>query len=248
MVSFIYNRCTLILGQSQSFLASIAQYCDDKTKIRYFPNWAEDLFSMEDIQPAPELPLWIDGFTIVFAGNIGEAQDMPAILDAAEHLKYNSRIRWVIIGDGRKSDWLRSEISRRGLSAQVLQLGRFSLERMPSFYAHADALLVSLKRDFVFSLTIPGKVQSYLMAGIPLLGMLDGEGAAVINKAQAGLTCEAGDGAGLAKVVLELVDMSVDERKRLGINGLEYSQQNFDRAKLMDQLDAFLREAVALVK
>ena len=248
LVRYIYNRCTLVLGQSRGFLGSIARYCDDKAKIRYFPSWAEDVFMDDSVKPAPEVPEWADGFTVVFAGNIGEAQDMPAVLDAAERLKDNASIRWVIVGDGRKSDWLQAEVARRGLDKQVLLPGRFPVERMPSFYAHADALLVSLKRDPVFSMTIPGKVQSYLMAGIPLLGMLDGEGAAVIRDAQAGLTCEAGDGAGLAQAVLALATMPTAERQQMGLNGREYAQREFGRAQLMDRLDALLAEAVSISK
>ena len=248
LVRYIYSRCTLVLGQSRGFLGSIARYCDDKAKIRYFPSWAEDVFTDASVQPAPEVPEWADGFTVVFAGNIGEAQDMPAVLDSAERLKDNASIRWIIVGDGRKSDWLRSEVARRGLDDQVLLPGRFQVERMPSFYAHADALLVSLKRDPVFSMTIPGKVQSYLMAGIPLLGMLDGEGAAVIREANAGLTCDAGDGSGLAQAVLTLTAMPPEKRKQMGLNGRKYAQQEFGRAQLMDRLEALMAEAVAISK
>ncbi len=248
MVRFIYNRCTLVLGQSRGFLGNIAKYCNDKAKIRYFPSWAEEVFTDISVQPAPEVPEWAYGFTVVFAGNIGEAQDMPAVLDAAQHLKDNASIRWIIVGDGRKSDWLQAEVARRGLDKQVLLPGRFPVERMPSFYAHADALLVSLKRDPVFSMTIPGKLQSYLMAGVPLLGMLDGEGAAVIRDAQAGLTCEAGDGAGLAQAVLALAAMPTAERKQMGLNGREYAQQEFGRAQLMGRLEALLAEAVTISK
>lgn len=248
LVRYIYNRCTLVLGQSKGFLGSIARYCDDKAKIRYFPSWAEDVFMDDCVKPAPEVPEWTDGLTVVFAGNIGEAQDMPAVLDAAERLKDNTNVRWVIVGDGRKSDWLQAEVARRGLNKQVLLPGRFPVARMPSFYAHADALLVSLKRDPVFSMTIPGKVQSYLMAGIPLLGMLDGEGAAVISDAQAGMTCEAGDGAGLAQAVLALAAMPMAARKQMGWNGRNYAQQEFGRTQLMDRLEALLAEAVTTFK
>lgn len=248
MVRFIYNRCTLVLGQSRSFLSSIANYCDNKAKIRYFPSWAEEVFLDENVQPAPEIPEMVDGFTVVFAGNIGEAQDMPAVLDAAERLKDCSAIRWVIVGDGRKSNWLQSEIVRRGLDKQVLLPGRFSVERMPSFYAHADALLVSLKRDPVFSMTIPGKVQSYLMAGVPLLGMLDGEGAAVIRDACAGLTCHAGDSSGLANAVMSLAAMSPDERRQMGLNGRKYARQEFGRIQLMERLEALLTESITCSK
>jgi colanic acid biosynthesis glycosyl transferase WcaI len=248
LVRHIYNRCTLVLGQSRGFLGSIARYCDDKAKIRYFPSWAEDVFMDDSVKPAVEIPEWTDGFTVVFAGNIGEAQDMPAVLYAAERLKDNAHVRWVIVGNGRKSDWLQAEVARLGLDKHVLLPGRFPVERMPSFYAHADALLVSLKRDPVFSMTIPGKVQSYLMAGIPLLGMLDGEGAAVIRDAQAGLTCKAGDGAGLVQAVLALAAMPKAERKQMGLNGRDYAHQEFGRTQLMDRLEALLAEAVGISK
>ncbi len=248
LVRYIYNRCALVLGQSRGFLNNIARYCDDKSKIRYFPSWAEDVFIDDSVQPAPEVPEWPDGFTVLFAGNIGEAQDMPAVLDAATRLKDNASIRWLIVGDGRKSDWLAAEVARRGLSKQVWLLGRFPVERMPSFYSHANALLVSLKHDPVFSLTIPGKVQSYLKAGIPLLGMLSGEGAAVIRDARAGLTCEAGDGASLAKAVLAMAAMSAAERNQMGLNGRKYAQQEFGRTRLMDRFETLLSEALTSSK
>lgn len=244
MVRFIYDRCALVLGQSRGFLGNIGKYCSDKKKIRYFPSWAEEVFTASDVAPAPEVPVLADGFNVVFAGNIGEAQDMSAVLDAAERLKDNPGIRWIIVGDGRKFEWLQTEVFRRGLQARVLLPGRFPVERMPSFYAHADAFLVSLKRDPVFSMTIPGKVQSYLMAGIPLVGMLDGEGAAVIRDANAGLTCNAGDAVGLAKAVLALAAMSPEERRQLGLNGRQYAEKEFGRTQLMDRLEALLNEAV----
>jgi len=242
MVGFIYNRCELVLGQSQGFIECIARYCTDISKIRYFPSWAEDVFNNNGLMPAAEVPVQEGCFNVLFAGNVGEAQDFPAVLDAAESLKHNPAIRWLIVGDGRMTDWLRSEVSKRGLTDCFLLLGRFDVERMPSFYAHADVLLVSLKRDPVFALTIPGKVQSYLMAGIPLLGMLDGEGAAVIRHANAGLVCPSGDGSGLAKAVLELVKMSKEERQLLGNNGRSYAKKEFSRELLMNKLEDWFTE------
>lgn len=248
LVTFIYERCTLVLGQSRGFLASIAKYCSDARKIRYFPSWAEEVFNQPDLVPAAEVPLLKGVFNVLFAGNIGEAQDLPAILGAAESLKHNTAIRWLIVGDGRKSDWLRGEVERRGLQSRVLLLGRFPVERMPSFYAHADALLVSLKRDPVFSMTIPGKVQSYLMAGVPLVGMLDGEGAKVITESNAGLVCAAGDAGGLAAAVLEMAAMTADQRLQLGENGRAFAQKEFGRGLLMDRLEVMLHEAAGLYK
>ncbi|MDP1633751.1 MAG: glycosyltransferase family 4 protein, partial [Gallionellaceae bacterium] len=217
-------------------------YCDDPAKIRYFPNWAEDAPATADVTPAPEIPPKDDTFDILFAGNIGEAQDFPAILDAIELLKNRTEIRWIIVGDGRRSDWLRVEIARRGLDQCVLMPGRFPIDRMPSFYARADALLVSLRADPVFALTVPSKVQSYLMAGVPVLGMLDGEGAEVIRRAKAGLTCAAGDSAGLAKAVLELSAMPKAQRMCLGENGRTYAESEFGRSVLVDRLEGWLMD------
>ena len=248
LVKFIYERCTLVLGQSRGFLGSIAKYCSDTQKIRFFPSWAEEVFNEPDLVPAPEVPALEGVFNVLFAGNIGEAQDLPAVMEAAESLKHNAAIRWLIVGDGRKSDWLQEEVARRGLQGSVLLLGRFPVERMPSFYAHADALLVSLKKTPVFSMTIPGKVQSYLMAGVPLVGMLDGEGAKIITEANAGLVCAAGEAGGLAAAVLEMAAMSADQRHQLGVNGRAYAQKEFGRDLLMDRLEALLSEAVTMYK
>ena len=244
LVGFIYNRCTLVLGQSRGFLEGIARYCTDVNKIRYFPSWAEEVFVQDGCAPAIEVPRKEDIFSILFAGNVGEAQDFPAVLEAAEILSRDPTIRWIVVGDGRKMGWLQEEVLRRGLSHCVLLLGRFGVERMPSFFAHADALLVSLKRDPVFSLTIPGKVQPYLMSGIPLLGMLDGEGAEVIRDADAGLVCSSGDAKGLALAAQQLASMTKEARQRLGSNGRAYAQKEFCRETLMTKLCSWFEDVV----
>ena len=182
---------------------------------------------------------------MLFAGNVGDAQDFPAILDAAAHLRHREDIRWLIVGDGRRSAWVEAQVKERGLSGRVLLLGRFPVERMPSFYVAADALLVSLKKDPTFSMTIPGKVQSYLLAGKPILGMLDGEGASAIEAAGAGLVCPAGDAQGLVNAIERMAGMSPDERLAMGARGRQYAESEFDRDRLMDRLLAFFSEVDA---
>jgi glycosyltransferase involved in cell wall biosynthesis len=247
LVRVIYKNCTLVLGQSQSFVSRIALYCKDKSKIRYYPSWAEDIFNSKPSK-APEVPIKTNSFNIVFAGNIGESQDMPAILDAAQILKSNSNIRWLIIGNGSKYKWLQAEVTRRNLESQILTLGRYPIERMPSFYAHADALLVTLKKEPVFSLTIPAKLQSYLMAGIPVLGMLDGEGAKLINDAKAGISSPASDPEALASSVLQMISKSSSERDEMGRRGSEHIKKQFNRSLLISKLEDFFNEAISLYK
>lgn len=243
LVRFIYNRCTLVLGQSNSFLSSIACHCDNPDKVRYFPSWAEDVFHTQTDALPPEIPVAPGTFSVLFAGNVGEAQDFPAILDAAERLKDDRNIRWLIVGSGRRSAWVEEQVKRRGLSEQVLLLGRFPVDLMPSFYAQADVLLVSLKKDPTFSMTIPGKVQSYLAAGRPIVGMLDGEGADVILRAGAGLVCQAGDGVALAATIKRFAQLPIVERQRMGELGRAYAHAEFDRKMLMTRLLNFFGEA-----
>lgn len=240
LVASIYKRCDLILAQSKSFVPAIAQYADRNARIEYFPSWSDSVFDAADVEAATEIPVKQDSFNVLFAGNIGEAQDFPAILAAAERLKNYSNIRWLIVGDGRMAEWVAEEIKTRGLEACVLMLGRYPVERMPSFFKHADALLVSLKDEPIFALTIPGKLQSYLAAGIPVLAMLNGEGAEVVAKCGAGLTCRAGDHKALSEAVLKLSDMSIDERSDMGMKGVALSKNEFGREKLIGQLEVWL--------
>ena len=128
------------------------------------------------------------------------------------------------------------------LQEKVVMLGRYPLERMPSFFRAAGALLVTLKANPIFSLTIPGKVQSYLGAGVPILGMLDGEGARVIEQAGAGLVCPAGQGHALALCAEKMADMAPEKRAAMGRRGREYCHREFDRATLVDDLEKWISE------
>jgi colanic acid biosynthesis glycosyl transferase WcaI len=241
LVSLIYDRCDLILAQSRSFIPQIAKYCTGERPVLYFPSWAEAVFDRVAAAPAPEVVPRPGGFDVMFAGNIGEAQDFPAILEAAELLREQPHVRWLIVGDGRMAAWVRQEIARRGLEQQVVMLGRYPVERMPSFYCHADALLVSLKDEPIFAMTIPGKLQSYLAAGIPVVAMLNGEGADVVRRAGAGVTCAAGDARGLADAVLHLASLPQEQREEMGRNALAVSAGEFDRVRLISRLEMWLQ-------
>lgn len=242
LTGYIYNRSDLILIQSKSFKFHIKKYAADDRRIEYFPSWAEDIFSSTNVSPAEEVQIKQNSFNVMFAGNIGDAQDFPAILAAAEILKSSGKIRWLVLGDGRAASWLNKEVARRGLSNVVCLLGRYPLERMPSFFKHADALLVSLKDEPIFSMTIPGKMQSYLAAGIPVLAMLNGEGADVIHRSGAGLACKAGDSVGLAEAVLKLSNMKSEELAEMGRLGKRFGDQEFGRQTLMSKLEGWMKE------
>ena len=243
LVRFVYDHCDRILVQSRAFTEKVAALAGGTERIRYFPGWAESLFVDGDAAaPAPELAAYKDDFKIVFAGNIGEAQDFPAIIDAADALRDATGLRWLIVGDGRAATHVRDEIARCGLQERIVLLGRFPLERMPSFFAGADALLVTLRKEPIWSMTIPGKVQSYLAAGKPLLAMLDGEGGRIIDEAGAGLVAPAGDGPALAAQVRRLMAMDAGERDAMGSTGMAYGHREFGRQQMADALEGWIDE------
>lgn len=239
LVGFIYRRCDLILAQSRSFIPKIKSLAGPRPPIVYFPNWAEDVFQAEGLTPAPEVPVTDGVFNVMFAGNVGESQDFECILSAANLLKEHAHIRWLIVGDGRMSAWVQAEIQLRGLSDCFLLLGRHPVERMPEFFLQADAMLVTLADQEIFSMTIPGKLQSYLAAGMPIIAALNGEGADVVRSANAGFTCAAGNAANLAEIVLKMADLPLSERKVMGKKGLEYGKREFDRRMVVDMAEKY---------
>jgi colanic acid biosynthesis glycosyl transferase WcaI len=242
LVRFIYRHCDRLLLPSRAFIPSVLASGGNEYRIRYFPNWAEPLYQAcaRIVPPPAPLP---HGFRLMFAGNVGAAQDFPSILKAAEQLKLQTHIHWIILGDGRLLDWVKGEVTRRSLGATVHLFGQHPVESMPAFFAHADAMLVTLRRDPIFALTIPAKVQAYLSCGRPVIGMLDGEGARVIEEAKAGLAVSAGDAEGLAAAVLKVYNMNAAERERLGAHGLTYSRAEFARETLFDRLERYLLES-----
>jgi colanic acid biosynthesis glycosyl transferase WcaI len=245
LVRRIYRGCDRILVQSRSFIPAVARFVNDPRRIFFFPNSAEELYRPVAVEADAvehrDLPA---GFRVMFAGNIGAAQDFETILGAAERLKSNSDIQWVIIGDGRRLAWVSTEIARRGLQDTMRLLGRRPVETMPRFFALADAMLVTLKRNPIFALTIPAKVQSYLACARPVIAALDGEGAQVVREAKAGLTAEAENPQALADAVLALYRTPQDERSAMGRRGRDYFEAHFERGYLLGQLEDWMQESI----
>lgn len=244
LVKVIYRWTDLLLVQSPGFEKAVRKYTPADKPVRYFPSWADAVFDGPLPDPAPEVAGDPDVFSVLFAGNIGEAQDFESILRTAELLKARADIRFLIVGDGRQLDWVTREIEVRGLASQVLLLGRHPVDRMPEFFAHADALLVTLRPDPVFSATIPAKVQAYMASGIPIVGLLDGEGADAVMRWECGLVARAGDAAGLANAITTLADSDTETLTRMGDNGRRGAAAEFNRHDLVDELLGWMSELV----
>lgn len=246
LVRYIYRRCDRLLVQSRAFADPVRRLGADPDRIVYFPNSAEELYQPVSLpEDATERSLLPAGFRVMFAGNIGASQDFETILAAAERLKVYKDIHWVVLGDGRMAGWVAQEVRRRGLSDNVHLLGKYPVADMPRFFALADVMLVTLKRDPIFALTIPSKIQSYLACGRPIIAALDGEGARIIEEAGAGMAVRAEDSAALADAVLNMYRMTPDERASMGASGRSYFLANFERNMLLDRLDKQMKEFIS---
>ncbi|RTL55997.1 MAG: glycosyltransferase WbuB [Rhodocyclaceae bacterium] len=246
LVKWIYRRCDLLLVQSEAFCGELNRQGVEPGKVRYFPNWGEAAYEAALEIPDDDAKVRrVTGerpFRIVFAGNIGAAQDFPAIIDAAGRLR-DAYVEWVIAGDGRAATEAHARVAALGLEDKVRFLGQQPNEAMPALFRTADALLLSLRDEPIFALTVPGKLQSYLTAGRPVLGMISGEGARIIEESGGGLACPAGDAAGLERSVRVLLSADPAARREMGERGQAYYREHFSRDRLLDRLESWFREA-----
>ena len=216
-----------------------------RAQVDYFPNWVEPEYMVGEHQNiVPDLPALPTGFRIMFAGNIGAAQDFETILIAAVELREFTDIQWVILGDGREAEWVKKQVESRGLSNHFHLLGRYPAGMMPAFFSQADVMLMTLKRAPIFTLTIPGKLQSYMACGKPIVAGLDGEGAELVMKSGVGFASPAESPAELAKCILKVYRMSSEDREKMGERGRMYCAEHFNRDKQFSKLEEIMREVV----
>ena len=112
---------------------------------------------------------------------------------------------------------------------------------MPELYANADAMLFSLKDEYIFSITIPAKVLSYLASGKPILAMVNGEGGKVVVDAKAGFSCAAESPHDLVQNILKMKTMREKDLSEMGENARKYYDDNFERSYLFDKAENIFR-------
>ena len=234
IVSYIYDHVDLLLVQSRAFIDPVRALTSD-TPIIYYPNSVDSSF----LELMPTEPLHVEGldarFSVMFAGNIGSAQAVEVIVEAAWLLKGHSDIHFVVLGDGSKRKWMLEQAQLRGLTNLHLP-GQFPVETMLGFMQKASALLVTLADQSIFAATVPNKVQAYMASGRPIIACLNGEGARLVQEAKAGLVSPAEDAEALADTILQLYNISPLDRKVMGDNGRRYYSEHFDHDILVKQL------------
>lgn len=230
-----YKHSDKILISSRSFEKSVLEYGDYRDKIIYYPQWSDGSDgAMIRPENAPTIP---EGFKLMFAGAVGEAHGFECTMQAALLTKEHKDIKWIIVGDGRRLDWVRGFVKEHSLEETVFTLGRFPADTMPWFFNQADVMLVTLNDDPLFRLYAPAKISSYMAAAKPILAVLNGEGAEVINDADCGWSLPAGDAEGLAQLAVKLSKMENALLREKGENALKYYNIHFVKDKCLAKLD-----------
>ncbi len=229
----VYRRSRRILISSPMFRELVNRDHNYDDKIVYYPNWCEDILSMED----REVPKLDDGFRIMMAGNLSDATGLEGVVEVIKRTKVNSSIKWTFVGGGNREAWLRETIQREGLTDCCSVLGRYPFECMASLYKQADIMFISLKPTTYNHLnaTIPARLQSYIAAGKPIVGMI-GEGVTkLVDEINCGRCVEAGDVEGCAKLILHLADNTA-QLKAWGENARRYYVEHYTRERCIDNL------------
>ena len=238
MTKLIYRFTDLLLVQSPEFKNYILNQGVAHSKIVYYPYYAEDFYKVVE-KDKSYLSQFPKGSNLLFAGNIGMAQSFDTVVNAFEKLKEHD-INLVVLGDGRDKSRIQDQIQEKGLTNKFHFLGSFPPEQMPYYFTCADGLLITLKKADIFSYTIPGKLQSYLACGKPIIGALDGIGNKIISESNSGFASEAENHELLANNILKLYKLSKAKKEKLSNNAMTYFDKNFNKKHLLERLEEIL--------
>ena len=237
---WLYRRSDRLIALSDA-MADKLRAAAPKSRITVIPQYCEELY-LQDVHDEALEQRFSGAIHVLFAGNISPAQDLTLLVECARRLAAEDRhdIRFVIVGDGMSRADLEREIRESGVSEYFLFEGMKPVTDIPAYHTAADALFAALAKSDDLGLTVPAKITSYMAAGRPCLVAVDGEASRVVDDAQCGLTCAAGDADALYANLVRLAAMPESERQTMGENGRTYFCGHFRRGTLLRRLEEFI--------
>ena len=244
-VKVIYQNADLIIVQSKGFLPGIKKKCQN-ADIRYLPNsimeggLSKNSYESKILKEIDDA-LRTDFFNVVIAGNIGKAQSPDTILKSAEILKIYGNIKIILVGEGSALEYIKTQTVLRGIK-NIKFVGRLHESYMQYVYSRTSVLLLTLERSSIFSLTIPNRLQSYLAAGKPIIGAVEGESEKIIVDSGSGVIVPPGDEKELSKAIYQFSVENGGKLEQMGKNGKEYFNLHFNHSELMETLKKWICE------
>ena len=227
----VYTAADKIACQSTSFIPYLESTHDiPEQNLIYLPAFADESYLSQDFTPEGDI---VD---FVFLGNLGIAQNLIAVLQAVDKIKDVPGFVMHFVGDGSVLDEMKKYVREHELENVVVFYGRQPVDDMPKYYKLADACIVSLQADNQIGLTLPGKVQGYMAAGKPIIGMIDGSAKDVIDESGCGICVKAGDVDALADAMRDFIE-NKEKYKSCGDKAREYFKANFRKTTFMQKLE-----------
>ena len=241
-MNLVYRSTAGLLVLPPGFKKRLIERGVPAAKVEVIYNWAPEAPRSTTDSEQPWRTAFENRFSVVFAGNMGKAQALDGVLDAAAIVaKNDGDTQFVFIGDGVEMGHLQQVAVTSGLT-NTLFLPRMSFSEIADVFAKADALLVHLRDDPLFAITIPSKTQAYLAAGKPILMAMTGDAADLVEQAQAGIRCRPEDPAAIAQAVMTLRHLPKSDLDDMGRRGREFYEEHLAMAVAVDRLETSLRE------
>lgn len=243
MVDYIYKNSDEIFATSPSFVDAICnrKVSVSRNKVHYWPQYAEEFYQPIEREKAMAYAETCgiqndSSFKIIFTGNIGTAQGLQILPETAKLLK-DENIKFVMVGDGRYLEAFKQEVQKKNVENMFILVSRQPAEKVPNLLAMCDVAFLSFTNDELWSKTIPAKLQSYMACGMPILAVAQGETARIISESKSGLCSTIHDSNIFAEMIRKIKKMNLAE---MGINSRNYSETNFDKKMLMNDMEKWI--------
>ena len=242
--NLIYSGVTKIVVLSPGFKNLLIDRGVPENKIEIIYNWADErVLRTKNIEMPKEFES-IEGFKVLFAGNIGQAQGLNVVLDAALLLKDDvPNIHFLVLGRGLKLDDLKRRAKELNLD-NVHFLPAVGMEKVGSFLGSADALLIHLNSDPLFEITIPGKTQAYMAVGKPIIMGVSGDASSIVLRADCGVCFEPKNSVALAEAAKGLMLLDSTDIQRLGKNAERFYDENLSVKVGVDSFEKVFNEVI----
>jgi len=242
----IYTKSDQIIAVNKSFISPIKKYINSKyTPLTYIPQAVDPIYKPVESDGSLRKSLNISDkdFVLMFAGNLGYAQSVETVTKAAMYTQKRTDIQYVFIGDGSYRVECESFCIKQNLT-NCHFIGRKLQEEMPKLIAEADVMLVTLKNQSNYNLTLPGRVQSFMACGKPIICCANGETKKVIIESNAGFFCEAENALQLSQQIIECANMEKTRLKEIGETGLQYSKEHYDMQEVFKKIESVIVRTV----
>ena len=229
-VSFMYHNIDAIAISGQGFKEKLLPYIKPGLEFHYLPNWADEL----DMSQEAALFSQEQKVHFTFAGNVGKVQNLENIIKAFNGLDevYQKQVQLNIIGDGSALE----DLKKLNQKENVVFHGRKPRNEMAKYFKGSDFLIVSLINKPIFSVTVPAKTQTYIAAKKPIIGIINGDGAAMIKENNLGFTAHPDDIEVIQDVFIHCLNLTDKEKEIYTKNCEKLTETTFNKNQIIDKL------------